>query len=82
MANFEIPENPEYDNRIRMVETTDLAHADLLNGMCGRIIENCEHVKKQQEGLREDFDNLLEEETIKLAQELGFLSGGGADVTE
>lgn len=28
-------------------------------------------------GLREDFDNLLDEETIQLAQETGFLSGGG-----
>lgn len=28
-------------------------------------------------GLREDLDNLLDEDTIKLAQETGFLSGGG-----
>ncbi len=81
MANFEIPENPGYDNQIRKVEITDLAHADLLNGMCGRIVENCEHLKKQGDGLREDFDNLLDEETIQLAQETGFLSGGGSDIT-
>ena len=31
MANFEVPENPEYSEVVRKFEEDDLAHADLFN---------------------------------------------------
>ncbi len=51
MADFKIPENPTYDNKMRMLETSDPAHADLFNGMYGQIIENCEFLKKRGDAM-------------------------------
>ncbi len=59
MADFKIPENPTYDNKMRMLETSDPANADLFNGMHGQILENCEHLKKQGDALREEFNGVV-----------------------
>ena len=40
MANFEIPEEVEFNSELRMIETTDRAHADLFNGMFGQLLSN------------------------------------------
>lgn len=40
MANFEIPENPEYIEQIRKFETTDPAHADLFNAVIQALVNN------------------------------------------
>lgn len=40
MANFEIPENPEFSTVMRRLETTDPAAADLFNTMFAQLLEN------------------------------------------
>lgn len=49
MANFEIPEILEYIDRIRKLEPTDPAHADLFNAMFQALINNGAFLKKMQE---------------------------------
>ena len=40
MADFEVPENPEYTEKIRMFETTDLGHADVFNPVVQALVNN------------------------------------------
>ena len=40
MANFEIPENPEFSTVMRRLETTDPAAAELFNAMFERLLNN------------------------------------------
>ena len=46
MADFEIPEEPEYNRNIRRFETTDPAHADLFNAVAQTLINNDEFLKR------------------------------------
>ena len=46
MANFEVPENPEFTEGIRKLETTDPGHANIFNAVFDPIINNVLHVKK------------------------------------
>ena len=47
MAIFDIPERPEFDEKMRMLESTDWATASLFNGMFGQMIENDVFLKKE-----------------------------------
>ena len=53
MENFEIPEKPEYMNRIRKFEEDDPAHADLFNAVVQTLINNDEFLKKVVEQQKE-----------------------------
>lgn len=46
MANFEVPENPEFTEGIRKLETTDRGHANVFNMVFEPIINNVLYVKK------------------------------------
>ena len=46
MANFEVPENPEFTEGIRKLETTDPGHASIFNAVFEPIINNVLHVRK------------------------------------
>ena len=46
MANFDVPENPEFTEDIRKLETTDPGHANIFNAVFEPIINNVLHVKK------------------------------------
>ena len=46
MANFEVPENPEFTEEIRKLETTDRGHANVFNMVFEPIINNVLHVRK------------------------------------
>ncbi len=54
MAEFEIPEHPEYNRSIRKFETTDPAHADLFNAVVQTLINNDEFFKRVVEKQKED----------------------------
>ncbi len=54
MADFEIPEHPEYNRSIRKFETTDPAHADLFNAVVQTLINNDEFLKQVVEKQKED----------------------------
>lgn len=53
MADFEIPEEPEYNRNIRRFETTDPAHADLFNAVAQTLINNDEFLKRTVEQQKE-----------------------------
>ena len=55
MANFDIPDNPEFSNEIRKFETTDPAHADLLNTVNKQLFENTLVLKKQVDNIQENY---------------------------
>lgn len=46
MANFPIPDEPIFDNVMRMLETTDPAHADVFNELFQKLISNLEYLKQ------------------------------------
>lgn len=58
MANFPIPEKPEFNHELRMFETTDPAHADLFNTVVGRIFNNLVYLYKNSGATAEDYENL------------------------
>lgn len=58
MANFPIPEKPEFNHELRMFETTDPAHANLFNAVVGRIFNNLVYLYKNSGATAEDYENL------------------------
>lgn len=40
MADFNVPENPELNLLLRMLQTTDRGHADVFNVLFGQLIQN------------------------------------------
>ena len=57
MANFNIPENPEYIDLIRMFETGDPGHADLFNAVIERLIHNDAFLKLWQEAAKQHIED-------------------------
>lgn len=47
MANFEIPDTPEYSGAMRKLESTDKATAELFNGMFEQLLENGAYLQKE-----------------------------------
>lgn len=45
MANITIKNPAEYDNKVRKLETTDKAHADIFNGIFEKLVNNQEFLK-------------------------------------
>jgi hypothetical protein len=50
MADYLIPENPDYMTAIRKLESTDPANAELFNTLFQRLIENTHAVKMEADG--------------------------------
>ena len=46
MADFEIPENPDFVESVRKFETTDPAHADLFNRVILELLESLAYLRK------------------------------------
>lgn len=65
MANFDIPDNPEFSSELRKFETTDPAHADLFNEVTEKLFTNELALKKMCEKpplnytTNEDIDNIV-----------------------
>ncbi len=51
MAYQEIPESPQFNSQIRKIETTDLVHADIMNELISKLLENDVFLKAFAEGL-------------------------------
>lgn len=47
MANFVIPDFPEFSSEMKMIETTDRAHADLFNKVFAQFLENDAYMADQ-----------------------------------
>lgn len=63
MANFEVPEKPEFNNQIRKLEESDPAHANLFNAIIEALLNNELFLKKVQDALVESLKEHLENET-------------------
>ena len=50
MAYFIVPENPEYSEEIRKLETTDPGHADVFNETLQKLVNNDAFLKAKTEG--------------------------------
>ncbi len=64
MGNLMVPENPEYTEEIRKFETTDPAHADLLNQVAQALLNNEAFLKRLTEqhiGSQDNPHNITKE---------------------
>lgn len=46
MANFDIPEDPQYDDQVRKFEVSDPAHASIFNAVTQKLLNNIAFFKK------------------------------------
>ena len=60
MANFIIPENPEFTHEIRAFESTDPAHADLFNTVIQPLVTNDAFLKKQAQQAMQDNEEVVD----------------------
>ena len=58
MANFEIPEKPEYSEEIRKFEEEDPGHADLFNAVVETLLNNEVFLKKLADSLAKSISGL------------------------
>lgn len=58
MANFEIPENPEYSEEVRKFEEEDPGHADLFNAVVETLLGNEVFLKKLADSLAKRISGL------------------------
>lgn len=58
MANFEIPENPEYSEEVRKFEEEDPGHADLFNAVVETLLNNEVFLKKLADSLARRISGL------------------------
>lgn len=82
MADFEIPEEPEYNRNIRRFETTDPAHADLFNAVVQTLIGNDEFLKKVTEQLQQEIEQQHGELTEYTNTKIGQLINGAPETLD
>lgn len=58
MANHVIPEEVKFNDLLRMIETTDLVHANTINPLFEQLIQNDVFIKKIAEKLQGDYNSL------------------------
>lgn len=58
MANHVIPENVNFNDLLRMIETTDLVHANTMNPIFQQLIHNDVFIKKLVETLQGNHNSL------------------------
>lgn len=68
MANFEIPENPEYIKEIRKFEPKDPAHAELFNAVTQALVNNDEFLRKVIEQYKAELKSNLSLQQEELTQ--------------
>ena len=64
MAYQDIPENPQFNNQIRKIETTDLVHADIMNEILSKMLESDVFLKAFAEGLAAKVQEHAEKKEI------------------
>lgn len=57
MANVVIPENPEFNEALRIIETKDLVHADVVNPMFRTLLLNTIYLERRVAKMIERIDN-------------------------
>lgn len=57
MANFPIPDKPEYKRELRMFEPTDRAHSSTFNTPLGQLLENDIYLNEQVEKIKSKVES-------------------------
>ena len=81
MANFNVPENPEFTKEIRRLETTDPGHADLFNTLVEKLFENELFLRKLMESYNYASCSTAAATTAKAVSCTGFSLVTGAEIT-
>ncbi len=68
MANFEIPENPEYTKELRKFEEEDFVHAELFNAVTQALLNNDEFLRKVIEQYKAELQSNLSLQQEELTQ--------------
>ena len=76
MKKYE-PENPEFSTSINITETTDRAHADIINDPLKQLHQNTLKLKQMIDNGEVGGSTATEEEVKELAEDLMSESGGG-----
>ena len=63
MANVVIPENPEFNEILRIIETKDLVHADVVNPMFRTLLLNTIYLERRVAKMIERIDTLATDNT-------------------
>ena len=63
MANVVIPENPEFNEALRIIETKDLVHADVVNPMFRTLLLNTVYLERRVAKMIERIDTLAIDNT-------------------
>ena len=63
MANVVIPENPELNEVLRIIETKDLVHADIVNPMFSTLLLNTIYLERRVAKMIERIDTLAIDNT-------------------
>ena len=63
MANVVIPENPEFNEALRIIETKDLVHADVVNPMFRTLLLNTIYLERRVAKMIERIDTLAIDNT-------------------
>lgn len=74
MANHIIPEDPQYNNALRKLEETDLAHPDTFNPLYARLLENEEYLYRHGQEIEDTIMN-------RVTDTLGALATSMTDLT-
>lgn len=63
MSNVVIPDNPEYTEILREIETTDLVHADVMNPLLRTLLLNTVYLYRKVTKLKEQIDKMATDNT-------------------
>lgn len=63
MANVVIPENPEFNEALRIIETEDLVHANVVNPMFRTLLLNTIYLERRVAKMTERIDTLAIDNT-------------------
>ena len=63
MANFIIPDSPEFSEDLRIIETKDLVHADVVNPLFRTLLLNTVYLNKRVTEMKERIETLATDNT-------------------
>ncbi len=63
MANVQVPDNPEYSELLRIIETNDLVHADIINPPLKTLLLNTAYLYRRYQELLESINKMATDNT-------------------
>ena len=59
MANVQVPDTPEYSELLRIIETNDLVHADIINPPLKTLLLNTAYLYRRYQEMLESINKKL-----------------------